>query len=243
MKKILLFFILFGLGSGVIAQKQVNVSASSSGKIDCKTLMTFKKGFKTQMTSYDKKDQVTGIVNQEVIEVDTEGADVVATCKMSKDEKYSRERSDEFTTKLRCHNGGIVMNFRDMMGSRTSFAGMKNMEMKIAGDDVEIPYQLTVGQALPENTMTMQMLMNGNPVMTMSTTMKDRVVEKKETITTNAGTFECYKITYKIVNSTGMGEQYSYAIWMDKGLTIKSATYDEDGKAINYTLLTKLEKP
>lgn len=241
MKKIFVLIAIWSCATGIIAQKQVTVS--SSGQTDCKSLGQFKKGFKTQMTSYDKKDQVANIVNQEVVEVGEEDGDLVATCKISTDEKFARSKKDEFTTKLRCHNGSIVMNFRDMMGSRTSFSEMKNMEMKITGDNVEIPNKLMVGQTLPENTMNMQMIMNGTPLMTMSCTMKDRIVEKKETITSSAGTFDCYKITYKIMNSTGMGEQYSYAIWMDKGLTVKTATFDEDGKSMGYSLLTKLEKP
>jgi hypothetical protein len=243
MKKILIPLMLFGMFTMTFAQKEVKMVASASGQTDCKAFSQFKKGFKTQMTSYDKKDKVTGVVNQEIIEVGSEEGDLVATCKILTDEKFAKGRNEDFTTKLRCHNGNFVMNFRDMMGSRTSFSEMKNMEMKITGDNVEIPYRLSVGQTLPESTMNMEMIMNGASLMTLSCTMKDRVVEKKETISSSAGNFDCYKITYKILNSAGMGEDFSYAIWMENGLTVKTATYDESGKAINYTLLTKLEKP
>ena len=243
MKQTILFLILICFAGDVFAQKQVSPSASISGKPDCKTLMNFTKGFKTQMTSYDSKNQVTGVVNQEVLGVSAEGADVVATCQISMDEAKKRSKSDPITTKLRCRNGNVVMNFRDLMGSRTSFAEMKNMEVKISGDEVEIPHQLSVGQSLPECTMSMQVVMNGNPLMTMSSTMKNRVVEKKELVSSSAGSFDCYKITYQIVNSTGMGEEFRYAFWVDKGLTIKTATFDEEGKMLNYTILTKLERP
>ncbi|MFZ4545363.1 MAG: hypothetical protein ACOYOA_15025 [Saprospiraceae bacterium] len=231
MKKVLIFLMASVVLSGVSAQS------------DCKMFSQFKKGFKMQMTSYDKNDKVVSAVDQEVIEVGTENGDMTATCKITTDQKEVKGMPENFTSKIRCRNGNIVMSFRDLMGSKTSFDAIKGMEMKITGEDVQIPYNLTVGQTLPDNEMTMEMFMETKPLAKMTFTMKDRMVEKKETITTSAGTFDCYKITYKMSNTMGMGEENSYAMWMDKGLTIKTATTDKKGKSMGYTLMTKLEKP
>lgn len=92
--------------------------------------------------------------------------------------------------------------------------------------------------------MTIQM---GENSMTMTSTdmyLKNRKVEKKEDITTPAGTFACYKITYDMdmdmkvmginrkMNSTG-------AEWVAEGVGIvKTATYDKKGEIESYTLLT-----
>ena len=231
MKKVLIFLMASVVLSGVTAQS------------DCKMFSQFKKGFKMQMTTYDKDEKAVSVVDQEVIEVGTENGDMTATCKITTDQKKVKDMPDDFTSKIRCRDGNIIMNFKDLMGSSKALEQMKGMEMKITGEDVAIPYNLSVGQSMPDNSMIMQMFLNGTQFMKMTFTMKDRKVEKKETISTSAGTFDCYKITYKMSTSMGMGEDNSYAMWLDKGLTIKTATFDSKGKSMGYTLMTKLQRP
>jgi arginine deiminase len=73
--------------------------------------------------------------------------------------------------------------------------------------------------------------------------MVDRKVVGKETITTSAGTFDCYKITYntksKIVMANMNMKNVQY-IAEEVG-AVKTEVYKDNGKLVSYSLLTKYQ--
>jgi hypothetical protein len=83
----------------------------------------------------------------------------------------------------------------------------------------------------------------------MKINITNRVVASQESVTTAAGTFNCYKITqdFKMENIVmGMTipitmksiEYYAAGTGM-----VKSQSFDKNGKLAGYTLLTKITKP
>lgn len=224
----------------IIAPLFLFLSFALTAQNDCNNMLQFKKGFKSQMTTYDKKDQVQNVVNSEIIDVKSAGKEVIAVCNVKIDDKKGKKEVEAMKTEFRCTDGVFYMNFKDLMTNNPSLRQMEGMEMKIDGGDMGFPINLSVGQKLEDSNMTMQMIMNGTPLMKMTFQMKDRKVEAKETVTTPAGTFECYKVTYTVGLSSGMGSSKG-AMWVSKGLTIKTESYDKKGAKEGYTLLTKVE--
>lgn len=209
---------------------------------NCNDMLQFKKGFKSQMTTYDKKDQVQNVVNSEILEVKSAGNEVIAVCNVKMDDLKNKKEVESMKTEFRCVDGIFYMNFRDLMTDNPALKKVEGMEMKIEGGDMGFPTNLSVGQTLADSKMSMQMIMNGTPLMKMEFNMNDRKVEGKENVTTPAGTWECYKVTYTVSLSSGFGGSSKGAMWVCKGLTIKTESYDKKGAKTGYTLLTKVEK-
>jgi hypothetical protein len=210
---------------------------------NCDGFGQFRKGLKMELTSYDDDNKVGSIVNQEVIDLVTKNGEVTATNRVSMADKKGKPMAETFTTQIKCKDGNIYMNFKDLLGAGAgAMQKMEGTEMKITGDDLMYPYALSVGQTFPEATTQMEMIMNGMSLMKMSFTMKNRKVTAKESLTTPAGTFECYKITYSMVSSMGMIGEMTSAMWMSDGMMIKTESYNKKGVKNGYTLLTKLTK-
>ena len=192
------------------------------------------------MTSYDGKDKVSGVINQEVIELATVGGELIATSKVISSDKKGKSMGESFTTKIKCKEGNISMNFQDIIGA--AMPKMEGAEMKITGDDLMYSYSLSVGQTFPDAKTNMEILLSGKSLMKMEFTMKNRKVAAKENLTTPAGTFECYKITYSMVSSMKMVGESTGALWLSDGMMIKTESYSKKGEKTHTTLLTKLVK-
>ena len=95
----------------------------------------------------------------------------------------------------------------------------------------------------PQNgSLVISVYSEGVRIMGMSTSITKRKVEAKEQITTDAGTFDCYKITYTITVSTMFSVRMEVAEWIAEGIgTVKSETYSK-GKTMGYTVLTGIQK-
>ena len=61
---------------------------------------------------------------------------------------------------------------------------------------LEYPAKMQIGDALKDGTLTMD-IKHGGMQQTLNMLMHDRKVEGRESVTTPAGTWDCYKISYK----------------------------------------------
>jgi hypothetical protein len=224
---------------GLITLLATVIATLAFAQKNCEGFGQFRKGLKTEMTTYDAKDKVVSVVNQEVIDVKTVGGELVATSKMVTSDKKGKAMGESFTANFKCKDGNIYMNFQDLMGAMPK---MEGTEMKVSGDDLMYPVALSVGQTYPDAKMKMELMMQGNPLMKMDFTIKNRKTVAKESITTTAGTYECYKITYTVSSSMRMVGDSDGAIWFSDGMMIKTESYAKKGEKASSTVLTKLVK-
>ena len=121
------------------------------------------------------------------------------------------------------------------------------MTFEIEGNAWELPENLEAGQTLKDGEFTMK-ISSDNPAMAMAAgnwdfVITDRKVEKQEKVTTSAGTFDAYKISYTIqmeMKMMGMTRkmEVSGADWIAEGVgSVKSESYNKKGALTNYTLL------
>lgn len=76
--------------------------------------------------------------------------------------------------------------------------------------------------------------------MTSTMDMTNRKVEKQETITTPAGTFECFVIYSDNKSKMMMASQnYPSRLWLAEGIgMVKQDSFNKNGKLMSSTLLT-----
>ena len=104
------------------------------------------------------------------------------------DAKDKPQSTSNFT--LKCENNIIYMDMRHFMPEE-QLKGFENMEMKVNGDFLELPDNISPGQTLKDGKMEMEMSNQGMKMMTMKVNITNRKVEATESKTTPAGTFEC----------------------------------------------------
>ncbi|TND01573.1 MAG: hypothetical protein FD123_4233 [Bacteroidetes bacterium] len=218
----------------------------------CGDFEQFNKGVTYTMTSYNGKDKVTGTTTTTVDNASktATGASADLT-QVTKDEKGKETGTIKST--VTCDNGTYSVDMKSFVSPEMK-EGYKNMDLKFEGNALNYPPTMAVGQTLPDGQVKMMAAQNGAAFGTTVVDIKDRKVEAKETITTGAGTFECFKITYTIdLNSmmilpTG-GEMKMPGLkprqvteWFSfKVGAVKSETWKGDKKE-GYTVLTALTK-
>jgi hypothetical protein len=142
---------------------------------------------------------------------------------------------------MTCNNGVMTMDMRKFIPEEQQKA-YASYEMKIESENLELPSKLAVGQTLKNGSITMTA--QGSPIaMKMSVTITDRKVVAKESITTPAGTFDCFKITSKsnIKNQMGVSMSFEFTTheWIaEKAGMVKTESFDKNGKSSGYTVLT-----
>jgi len=231
-----LFFVLFFLSSFVFAQ-------------NCEKMLPFHQGTSITYKNYDDKQKLFGSHKQTFLKVTSEGEKVVSNIKAEYFDKDGKSQStSEFT--MKCEKGLISMDMSKMMPSAGAAAGMKGMEMKMKGDDLEYPSSFTVGQTLKNGKIQMEMVNNGTVFSTTDFEIVNRKVESRETITTPAGTFVCYKISMEYKTETKMsmlptpmkmGGKTIQWYNLEAGM-VRSESYKEDGKLTSVSVLDEIKK-
>jgi hypothetical protein len=193
-------------------------------------------GTKFQITMYNKKDKMSGVMDYEVKEVS--GNTATMFYEMA-DEKGKMITSSEYG--ITCSDDGVTIDFSSMM-SPGVMGQYEDMEVEMSGTDLLFPNNLSVGQSLPDADVLMTVKM---PPMNMKMTMKflNRKVEGNETVSTPAGDFECYVITYDTESKMGIKMTMSSKLWLSEGYgMVKQENYNKKGALIGSSVLTSFEK-
>ena len=117
------------------------------------------------------------------------------------------------------------------------------MEYTISGENITIPNTLEVDQELPDGHVTMSVEVGAMEI-NMTITLEDRKIEKKEQITTAAGSFDCYVITYinTIELNLGITQTFLVKQWVSKGVgLVQQETKKPNGKFVSKTILAEME--
>lgn len=216
------------------------ITISSCLSQDCSRFYPFSEGVTGELTSYDKKGKVVAVVTYQVKEVSSSGGLETATISSDVKDKKGDQIVDT-SYNITCTGNGISMDFNSIMNPEL-LEQYKDIEVDVTGTNVELPNNLSPGQTLPDADLNMELDMGGI-VMNISVMMIDREVQNKESITTPAGTFECYVITYTSKMKMGVGRTGSSKQWIaeDVGL-VKQEDYNKKGKLTGSSMLTSFSK-
>lgn len=193
------------------------------------------------MESYNAKGKLTGRNHQQVTSFTSSGNNYAAkihTVMYDAKDKETMQGDLNFT----CQNGTMLIDMRNLV-SEEQLKAFQSYQMKLESENLEVPTSLSAGQSLKDGTMSISTVDSPIP-MTMDITVTDRKVVGKESITTPAGTFDCYKITSNLTVKTKMAIGFTLTMssveWLaPKVAVVKSESYNKNGKLQGYTILTK----
>lgn len=210
------------------------ISTLSYGQNSCSKYYPFIEGKTFQITTYDKKGKTSAVVDYNITNVTNNTATF--------NTKIHDDKGKEVTTTsydITCENDAISIDFNSLV-SPELLEQYKDMELDVTGTNIEIPNNLTVGQALKDAAMIMTIKMGGlNMNMTMNLT--DRKVDARESVTTSAGTFDCYVISYTTEVKMGLKQTNMAKDWIAEGVgMVKSETFNKNGKLLGYSELTQI---
>ena len=208
---------------------------------DCSNFYPFTQGFSSQVTSYDSKGNPAATIDYIVTQVSKSAGKEIATVSSSIKDEDGKSIVDS-TYDISCDGDLISMDFKSM-ASPQILEQYKDMDVKMSGTNLEYPNNLSTGQSLPDASLQMQISMGGIK-MNVSTKIQNRKVVGIENITTPAGSFDCYVITYdSAVKAAGINQTMQGKQWITKGVgMVKQESYNKKGKVSSSSLLTKFSK-
>lgn len=207
------------------------------GQSNCSHYYPLVDGANFQYTSYDKKGKEDGKINYKVTQVNGSGDNISATMVMQLEDKKGNTYDSEYN--VTCDGDKVKIDFKSLMNEQM-LSQFGEMEVEVSGTDVELPSNLGVGQELPDGNVNLQMKMGGAMNMNMKVETINRKVEKEETLTTPAGTFDCLVIYSETRTKMMMANQTMPSrVWLAEGVgMVKQESYNKNGKLMASSVLT-----
>ncbi len=213
-------------------------STQSAG--GCEGYYMVEKGVTLEYKDYSAKDKLEGSQLSTITELaDVAGVLNATVHSVTKDDKGKVTTEGDF--KFTCKDGEITIDMQSMM-DQEMMEGFEDMEVTIDQSNLVYPATFSEGQTLPDGSMTMKVSSGGMVMMTMVFNVVERKVEKFESVTTPAGTFQCVKLS-QVTKSEMMGMKTSTKSidWFSMGIgSVRSETFDKDGALMSYRILTQV---
>ncbi|MDN5203395.1 hypothetical protein QQ008_18555 [Fulvivirgaceae bacterium BMA10] len=195
-------------------------------------------GTEFEMTNYDSKGKADSRVKHKVLEKTVSGGDVMVKVSMELyDKKDELVNSGEYEVK--CEGGVFKVDMRSLINLEQTKA-YANMEATVDADQLEIPSNPKAGDELADGFMEITF----GPVIKMRVNVTDRKVEAIENVTTDAGTFNCIKISENIDSQIMIAKVKAKSVaWYSKDVgTVKTESYNKKGKLMGYSVLTNFKQ-
>jgi hypothetical protein len=200
-----------------------------------------KQGTKSTLESYDAKGKLQTSQTQTMKSYKGTSGGFEAVMSTTMNDKNGKTVIENRDFTVKCDNGVFKMDLSSMYLNEMKMP--KDMQMELSGEGVSFPSSVSVGQELPNGESEIKMKSNGMNLMTFRFKEINRKVEKKEAITTPAGTFECFKIVSETEVKIMMKRTVKTATWIAKGVgVVRTESYSKKGEMESYMILTKLEK-
>jgi hypothetical protein len=211
----------------------------------CNSFFPLKENVRYEYEMFDKKEKMTFKMSHTLKNVSGSGDNMSATLAQ---EIYDAKKGDKLSSaelSWKCENGTLHFDMRSMTlmmdNGQEMNMGETGMNVDVTGDQMDLPTELTVGQTMKDATYNIKMGMGTMTLMNRTYTIKDRKVESQESLTTPAGTFDCYKITFLTVDNKDNTTKSAMWYAKDAGL-VKTENYKDDGKLITRQVLSKIVK-
>jgi hypothetical protein len=208
---------------------------------NCSRFYPMEEGTSFEYTNFNKKGKSEGVSSYLVKSVENKGNSTTATMAISfTDEKGKNVYETDYS--FTCTGDKVIIDYESLM-PKQMLEQFQDMEMEITGTDIELPNNLSVGQTLQDANVAISISMSGIK-MNSTVDMTNRKVEKKETVTTPAGTFECFVIYSDTESKMMMAKQsFPSRLWLAEGVgMVKQETYKKNGDLLSSTELTKYNK-
>jgi hypothetical protein len=156
-----------------------------------------------EMTIYNRKGEPDGKQVYTVSDVKNNGG---STTSNFQSEMFNKKGKSIVKGSGTVHcNGGVMFVDMKMMLPQQQQEQFGKADAKMDNMYIEYPVNMQPGDALKDANMNLEIDNNGMK-QSVAMTVNNRKVEAKESVTTTAGTWDCYKISYKSrINIKTMG--------------------------------------
>ncbi|NND10361.1 MAG: hypothetical protein HKN96_04050 [Flavobacteriaceae bacterium] len=209
---------------------------------ECDTYLLLKEGTSLEYTNYDRKGKAITIGTHKAAKVTSSNGKFESNITLDvKDLK----KGDTFTMEydVSCEDGVLSIDMSRFFDSSQlmQYEGA-DFDIDIQGDMLYFPRDLVEGADLNDGNITIKVAKDGFTFVTMTMTIFNRKVLGKESITTDAGTFECQKVTFDFESKFGIIKVRGSAIewYHDNRIIVKSESYNKKGKLLGSTKLTAM---
>jgi hypothetical protein len=160
---------------------------------NCKNYLLLQNNKRVEMTVYNRKGKEDGKQVWMISNVKNAGKTTTATINT---EFFSGKGKsiNKSTSQVQCNGGSLQMSMKLMMGE-AQLKQMNNATAKASGEFIDYPANIKEGDNLPDGNMQIDYTMEGGMTASIEISVTGRSVGGKESITSPAGTWECYKIT------------------------------------------------
>ncbi len=225
-------FLLFGFlfFSPLFAQQDI-----------CDELYLFKEGYYMKQAEFNSKGKQTGTSEFRVLDIVKQNGAVISTVQMKIDDGKKKSEPMEYEVEYQCKDQTLYIDL-------TSFGvemlqGMNTAEIRIDGEGMAYPSNLSEGMSLPDVSQTIDIIMEGMGMMKTTMTAYDRKVLGKEKVTTPAGTFECFKITNTFTIKMVVSSTFTTITYFNQEMgSVKSEFYNRNGKLKSYSEIIEFSK-
>ncbi len=209
---------------------------------DCDTYYPLQKGMRWVTNNYNAKGKLQSSSEVKVIdEVNTDNGTAYTILSRPVNDKKD---TTSLTFTYSCEDNILKMDMNRLIPQKTMNGLNESMEVKIDQDELEFPSTIDIGSTLKDANINLTAYTSGIKIMDLKIKIYDRKVEKAESITTDAGTFDCLKLTYKTDLNMGFMNMTTSSIdWVSKSVGIvRSEQYDKKGKLSSYSELAEFSK-
>ena len=198
---------------------------------DCSQFINAVNGKKLVYANMDAKGSNTGTFNYTTTKKN--GSTVAIHTEVFDKGGKSIGASD---SEAKCNGSMMSIDMKSFIPP-ASVKQFSNMQMQGDAKYLVYPLDLKPGQTLDDGSMTIQINNNGTQMGTMQMDITNRKVEQQEKVSTQAGDFDCFRISYDAmmkVKMMGVGFPVHMHVveWFSPKLArpVKSETYAKNGK-------------
>ena len=216
-----------------------NIDAQS-----CNPYFSIQEGIKSTYELYNAKNKLISKNINEFKNVSGSGSQLNATLLSQVVDLKKGTITGSSESDWTCSDGIVrfTMNAMTIEGIDMNASGI---EVDVEGDLMDIPSSLQIGQTLEDVKYRVTLTVSGMNMMDRTFQIKNRKVESKENVTTPAGTFSCFKVSY-VTESTGksgaVSKPIQTSIWYSNAAGMVKTEHYKEGKVSSSQLLTKIEK-
>jgi hypothetical protein len=180
MKALFILFLTAAMGNGISAQ-------------DCTSYYYLQNGKTTEITMFDKKGKEDGKMLYTASSVNKSGNTTTATVNFEFLDKKGKS-TIKSVNNVKCSGGSLMMDMKMFMSPQQS--EQMKADVKSAEAYLTYPPNMKVGDALPNGSFKADIKQGNGMSSSVEVDITERKVAAQESVTTPAGTWNCFKITY-----------------------------------------------
>lgn len=212
----------------------IDLLSNASLAQDCNNYYFLQKNKTVEMTITNKKGDANGKQVYTVTDVTSNGDVITATVNSEMFDKKGKSIAKGHS-QIAC-NGGVMMIDMTMQLPQQQQEQFAKADVKADKIFIEYPNNMKAGDKLKDATLSMD-IDNAGMKQNINMVTSDRTVAAKESVTTTAGTWDCFRITYKskvTVKTMGIGMPFNIegTEWFAPGFGIVKTESKYGGTAI-----------